>query len=242
MSTVRIGHVTRAELDKLRTLPLTTLTAAGTILTGVALGLALVVLGDRPPATVLDGTAPAIPFVQGGLVLLGILPVAQEYAGRQIHTTLAAVPQRRLLVAAKSGAGALVLVLVAALTVAATATAVLVIGRISEADLPVGDRPAVRLAGMVGHLVLVGLLSHAVALLVRHLVPALVGMLSLVLIAAPVLAAVTEHARWLPDRAAALLHADTDSVLSAGTGSLVALGWITLVGGVALARFVRADP
>lgn len=76
----------------------------------------------------------------------------------------------------------------------------------------------------------------------RHLIPVLVGVLSLVLIGSPLLAAVTAHARWLPDRAGSQLYAPTDPVLTAATGGLVLLVWTVAVGVGAWVRFVRADP
>ena len=96
--------------------------------------------------------------------------------------------------------------------------------------------------GATAYLVLVGLLAHAVALLVRHLVSALTGMLSLVLIVSPLLAGLTRHARWLPDRAAMQLYDPADALLTAATGTLVMLAWIALVGGTAAVLFVRRDP
>ncbi|MFC9692322.1 hypothetical protein ACFTSF_27495 [Kribbella sp. NPDC056951] len=204
-------NVIRAELAKLRTLPITTFTITGTIAVALLIAIALERSGE--PVDV-------VPYVQAGFVLLGIIPVAHEYAGRQFGTTLLAVPARGQLLIGKTVATLITL----ALTAIATALA--------QEDRPVGA---------AAYLTLIGLLAYAVALLVRHLVPALVGMLCLVLIVSPLLAAVTEHARWLPDRAAAELYRPTDSVLTATTGTLVAGAWITVLAAVAIRRFHRRD-
>ncbi|WP_454300979.1 ABC transporter permease [Salana multivorans] len=195
--------VVGAELDKLRTLPIVVLTVVGTIIGGIVLGAALAASAhqggwDVPPVEVV---VQSLPFVQVGMILLGVLPVAQEYAGSQVRTSLTAVPHRGRLLAAKSAATVLVAVVTAAVTVAVTfAAALLVVRSASGSESPA--RGLGVLAGAVGYLVLIAMLAYAIALQLRHLVPALVTGLALVVIASPVLAAQTELARWLPDRAA----------------------------------------
>ena len=69
----------------------------------------------------------------------------------------------------------------------------------------------------------------------------LVG-IALVLIASPLLAGVTEHARWLPDRAGGLLFQPVDDpVLTAGTGTLVLIAWIVMVSAIAATTFTARD-
>lgn len=226
MTAVRLLDVTAAELGKLRTLPIVAATAVGTVVIGAAIAAALASGPDTPssPVAVLLAT---LPFVQPGIAALGVLPVAHEYAGRQYRTTLTAVPDRMLLVVAKT----LAALVATALTAAATVGACLAVaGGISG-----GPRP---IAGAVAYLTLLGLLSHTVALLMRHLVPALVTMLGLVLIVSPLLRGHTEHARLLPDRAAAALYDASGAVLS---GLMVTFAWIATIGTVAAVRFVQRD-
>ncbi|GAA1678317.1 hypothetical protein GCM10009745_22370 [Kribbella yunnanensis] len=204
-------NVIRAELAKLRTLPITTFTITGTIAVALLIAIALERSGE--PVDV-------VPYVQAGFVLLGIIPVAHEHAGRQFSTTLLAVPARGQLLIGKTVATLITLVLTAIATALAQ----------SE-----------RSVGAAAYLTLIGLLAYTVALLIRHLVPAVVGMLCLVLIVSLLLAAVTEHARWLPDRAAAELYRPTDSVLTATTGTLVIGAWIAVLAAVAIRRFHRRD-
>ncbi|TDD62164.1 ABC transporter permease [Kribbella antibiotica] len=193
-------NVVLAELSKLRTLPLTGFTVAGILACTALLAAA-------------DQAVDIIMYVQAGFVLLGIIPVAHEHAGRQFGTTLIAVPARGRLLVAKSLATAVVM----ALTAAATAV-------LGGAERPVGA---------AAYLVFIGLFAYAVAVVVRQLIPALVGMLSLILIVSPVLA---DHGRWLPDRAAAELYQG-----SATIGALGALAWVALIGAVATVQFLRRD-
>ncbi len=206
---MRLGNVVLSELDKLRTLPITLLTVAGTLAVGATIAAA-----QRNADLPVD----VVPYAQAGFVLLGILPVGHEYAGRQSRTSLAAVPARGILITGKTAAAVVVL----------TLTAIIV------AAMQGGGRPA----GAAAYLTIIGLLAHAIALLVRHLVPALVLVLCLVLIVSPLLAGFTEHARWLPDRAAAELYQPTDAAL---TGPLIAAVWIAAIGAVAIRRFHRSD-
>ncbi|OZV74589.1 hypothetical protein CA850_30130 [Micromonospora echinospora] len=244
MNIVRIGNVTTAELDKLRTLPATTLTAIGAIATGIVIAAALAAsaVAQGAQASAVDITLQTVPFAQAGFVLLGILPATHEHAGRQLSTTLTSVPKRGLLVTGKTVAALLVVAVTAAVSIGASLAAATIAQHLTDVPSPADDGEPGLLAGAAAYLTLIGLLSHAVALLVRHLVPALVGTLSLVLIISPALAGVTEHARWLPDRAIAQLYDKTDTALTPVTGALVALAWIVLIGSVAIARFIRHEP
>ncbi|MFD7311725.1 hypothetical protein [Promicromonospora sp. NPDC059942] len=247
---MRLPNIIAAELDKLRTLPAVVLAAVATAVVGVALAAALAASaaatqGEAVSTTGVSTTdvmAQAVPFVQTGLILLGVLPVSHELAGRQLRTTLAAVPRRGLLLAGKTVATLVAAALTAAVTVGGLLGAATVVAHLTDAPVATGRIDLGPVLGAVAYLVLIGLLSHAIALLVRGLVPALVGTLSLVLIVSPLLASLSEHARWLPDRAAAQLYAPGDEVLTAATGALVMLAWIALVGTLATVLFVRRDP
>ncbi|MEE6281749.1 hypothetical protein [Georgenia sunbinii] len=243
MSPVRLRDIVAAELDKLRTLPLVAYSVIGTILTGGVIAAALAAAdGAGAPASALDITLRTVPFVHGGLVLLGVLPAGQEYDGRQLRMTLAAMPHRGRLATGKTVA-ALVAVMMAA---AATVAGCLAAARLTQVLLDVPRQPTAvdpwSLAGAVIYLAVIGVLAHAAAMLLRHVMPALTVVLGLLLIISPVLAGATEHARWLPDRAAAQLYQATDPALSPVGGVAVAVGWIVLVGVAAMLRAVRSDP
>ncbi|MFT4295037.1 MAG: hypothetical protein QM582_06450 [Micropruina sp.] len=238
MRTPGTADAVAAELIKLRTLPAAVLAAVGTVLAGAVLGAALaasaVARGVDVAAT--DAVLAGVPFVQAGMLVLGALPFAHEYAGSQIRSTLTAVPDRSRVLLAKTVAALLVVTPTAALTMVAAWTAAAI--TLHRFDPAAGLGPV---AGAAGYLVLIALLASGAALLVRGLMPALAGTLTLVLIVSPLLAAQSEHARWLPDRAAQRLYAAADGVLTPAGGTLVALGWILLIGGFAAARFVRRD-
>jgi ABC-2 type transport system permease protein len=241
---ISLMNITAAEVGKLRTLPVAVMTAIGTAVIGALIAAALTaqLVDQGLAASASSVTAQAVPFLQIGLILLGVLPMAHEYAGGQLRTTLTTVPRRGLLLAGKGIATLLGLALAASAAVGGVVATTELTRRLLDAppaEDPTGPWPV---AGAAAYLVLVGLLAHAVALLVRHLIPALVGMLSLVLIVSPLLAGLTRHARWLPDRAAMQLYGPADTVLTAATGTLVMLAWITLVGGTAAVLFVRRDP
>lgn len=231
-----------AELSKLRTLPMAMLAAVGTVLLGAAIAVALATSDPHAPSGAVGAVVAAVPFAQLGIILLGILPAAHEHAGAQFRTSLTAVPNRSLFLAAKSIAALLAITVTAVLTVGVGLLAAAVTQAAMGISVTGGDAKSWALSGAVLYLSLIGLLAHAVALLVRHLVPALVTMLALVLIASPLVAAATEHARWLPDRAGSLLYIpDADPVLTAGTGALVMLGWILVAGMAGAVRFTTRD-
>ncbi|MFT4224921.1 hypothetical protein [Micropruina sp.] len=241
MTAPGLGSAVAAELDKLRTLPAMLLAVLGTVLAGAALGSAFAAsaVAARVAFTATDATLATVPYLQAGMLVVGALPFTHEYAGSQIRSTLAAMPQRPRLLVAKTLSTLMAIGLTAVGTVAATWAAGAITSRahgVREGDVVLGS-----LAGAAGYLLLMGLLASGIALLVRHLVPTLVTLLSVVMIASPLLAAQSEHARWLPDRAAQQLYAATDAVLTPGTGSLIALTWVVAIGGVAALRFVRRD-
>ncbi len=236
-----LGSAVAAELDKLRTLPAMLLAVLGTVVAGAALGAAFAAssVAAQVAFTATDAALATVAYLQAGMLVVGALPFTHEYAGSQIRSTLAAMPRRPRLLVAKT----LATLIATGLTAVGTVAAAWAAGAITLRALGIREGDAVpgSLAGAAGYLVLMALLASGVALLVRHLTPTLVTMLSVVMIASPLLAAQSEHARWLPDRAAQQLYAATDAVLTPGTGSLVALTWVVAIGGIAALRFVRRD-
>lgn len=240
--TVTLGNLFLAELSKMRTLPMAVLAAVGTVLLGATVAVAMAASELEASSGAVEAVLASVPFAQLGIILLGILPVAHEYAGAQFRTSLTAVPNRMLFLAAKSVAALLLITATSVFAVGAGLLAAAVTRAAMGIPATGGDADLRALFGAVLYLSLIGLLAHAVALLVRHLVPALVTMLSVVLIASPMVGAATEHARWLPDRAGSLIYLpDADPVLSAGTGALVLLGWIHVTGIAAAMRITIRD-
>lgn len=205
MTTI-LARTAAAELIKLWGLPAVLATSLGTVVAGAILGAA--------------GT-PVVPLLQVGPILLGVLAVATEYAGRQIATTLTVTPNRLRLLAGKTVAYVFTATVISGAGLAVAWLARTVRGAGSERA--VAGWP---IAGATVYLVLIGLLALALATVLRSLIPPLVGMLVLVLVVSPLLAGYTEHARWLPDRAGRLLYLpDADPLLTPATATIVLLAW-----------------
>ena len=236
-------RIIRAEMIKLRSLPAVTYTMLGTVAVGAIMSVAFTALAreNSTPASVATLATQVTPYAQAGAILLGILSVSHEYAGRQIATTLAAAPRRALLIVAKTAATAVALSVTAIGTMTVAWSAVALASGGSDAVAPTEWLDLVRLLGAAAYLLLIGLLAHATALAVRNLIPALTVMLVLVFILPPMLSVLGDHVRWLPDRAGAQLYAPSDASLTAATGALVVIGWITTVGIAGGARFIRSD-
>jgi hypothetical protein len=216
------ARTTAAELVKLGGLPVVIAAALSTVVAFGAAG---------------RGGTQVVPFLQIGPILLGVLAVSTEYAGRQIATTLTTTPDRLRLLTGKTVA---YLIVATATSGAGLAAAWL----LRPAPVAGSDRLDVGwpMAGAAAYLVLIGLLALGLAVVLRSLIPPLAGMLTLVLIVSPLLAGHTEHARWLPDRAGRLLYQpQADPLLTPVTGTVVLLTWIGLAAVAALWTFRLRD-
>lgn len=229
-----------AELIKLRTLPVIAATVFAMIGTAVVLSAAIAASSTVPIGAV-DVTLATVPFIQIGVILLGVLAVATEYQGGQIRTSLTGTPRRLIALGGKGLAFLVTTVVTSGVAVAGswlTATIMLSANGLAITD----DTSLWPTAGAAVYLVLIGSLTFAVTVLLRSLLPPLLTMLSLVLIVTPIVSGLTEHARWLPDKAGSLLYlTDTDTVLDTGTGALILLAWITAAGIAAGITFSRRD-
>ncbi|WP_017586791.1 ABC transporter permease [Nocardiopsis ganjiahuensis] len=234
---VGFARTLASELVKLATLPAALATALGTA--AVSAGLAALTAGaDHAPADAAPTVLLLVVFLQVGTVLLGVLTTAGEYTGGQIRTTLTATPKRGRLLAAKTAACFLASALTGAVAVAAGLAGA---WAVTDGAL-VGNVSPWRPAGAAAYLALLGLLAHLVTVVARSLLPPLVSVLGLVLIVSPLLGGLTEHARWLPDRAGQLLYLPgADTVFTPWTGLLVLCGWLLVTGAAAALVFVRRD-
>jgi ABC-2 type transport system permease protein len=98
----RFGHVARMEWIKLRSLRSTRATLVLTVLAAVGISVAT---GLDTKSAAEDLTSNALGGVSVGLLLIGVLGVlvtTSEYTSGMIKTTLAAVPNRPLVLAAKA--------------------------------------------------------------------------------------------------------------------------------------------
>jgi ABC-2 type transport system permease protein len=150
----------RAEWTKLRTVPGTVWLVLGLVALTAGLSVAtMAATGERvtdPVKTSLIG----VTLGQAVVAILAVLVVGGEYSTAMMHTTLAAMPRRPLVLAAKAAVVTAVVLVAAALAVAACVLA----GRLMLTT----HGPILRAAaGSVLYLALIGLLSIGTAVAVR---------------------------------------------------------------------------
>jgi ABC-2 type transport system permease protein len=196
-----------AEWTKQRTLAVTgwllvtvaVLTGAISAATAAAAHCPAAGCGQDPARVSLAGVA----FGQAAVAILAVLTISGEYTTGMIRTTLAAMPRRTTVLAAKA-------VILAGLTLVAGAVGVLgsvLAGRLllpghgftsahGIAPLSLADGPVLRAAaGSVLYLVLIGLLSLGVATAVRE--PAVaIGLVLALLFLFPIIAHVAISQEW----------------------------------------------
>ena len=203
-----IRDAVRAEWVKLRTVPSHAWLLAGAIALTVAVSAAALTATRCPagvtcPVDTTKLTLTGIQFGQAVVAVLAILPVCNEYSSGMIRVTLAAMPRRSTVLAAKAG-------LVCGLALVAGTIAVLgsvLTGRLilpghgftSARGFPalsLADGPTLRaIAGSALYLGLVALLSTGVAAIVRDTAPS-AGVVLGALYLFPVIAAFVGNPRW----------------------------------------------
>ena len=195
----------------------------------------------------------AVPLGTVGAVIIGVIAMGSEYTsnsadvggGRQLSATLAAVPQRITLLAAKAVTVTLVVRASAALTLLGTVgIASLIIGSQATSDVT-GDVVLLRSLGTALYWVLTALIALAITMLTRSgAVPLTILLVNSSLVPVSLLLTdLTPLAHWLPDMAGrGLLGIDTvDGGLAAVPGAFVMAGWTVLLLAVAAFVFSRRD-
>jgi ABC-2 type transport system permease protein len=173
----RFWHVARMEWIKFRTLRSTWWTLAISVAGAVAIGVAV---GHGTKNASGDLTNNALAGMVPGLLLagvLGVLMMTSEYSSGTIRATLAAIPGRPLLLAAKAA-------VFGAVTLAAGEVAAFVSFFASAATLPPGiAAPALGQPGVLRAVLLsgtsfclIGLLGLGLGVIIRHS-PAAIGVL-----------------------------------------------------------------
>jgi ABC-2 type transport system permease protein len=177
--------VVRAEWTKLRTSPGTVWLLLGIVTATVAvsaLGAKTCSAGDCAKASLIG-----VQLGQAVVAILAVLVIGGEYGTGMVRVTLAAMPHRNVVLAAKA---ALVACLVAVAAVVAVVASVLI------GQLSVGDGPVARAAaGSVLYLVLVALLSFGVGTAVRSSAAAIGTVLGLLYLF-PIVAAAVSDEDW----------------------------------------------
>lgn len=261
---MRFWNVLAAELQKATTLPAVWVGAAVAVLGSVALTLlnstgvrdALVSgrLEEAGYTSAFDTAFAAMPIGTVGAVVIGVVAMSSEFTanspdaggGRQIGTTLVAVPRRVTAVVAKAVAVVLLVLSTAVVAIPSSlAVAELVIGDAATTTVPL-DEAVQRCLGATLYWTLTALLALAVTVFSRSgVVPLLVLVVNGSLVSVSfLLTRLTPLAHWLPDMAGRRLFGDVDAVdggLAAGPGALVMSGWAVLLLVVAGRVFSRRD-
>ncbi|WP_329238039.1 hypothetical protein OG417_35125 [Actinoallomurus sp. NBC_01490] len=196
----RFAAASRMEWIKLRTLRSTWWTLAVTVAGATGIGVAV---GANSKDASADLTNNVLAGVAPGLLLvgvLGVLTMTGEYSSGMIRATLAAVPDRPLLLAAKATVFGLVTLVLGEVT----AFVAFLAGRAALHGRPVapglgqpGVLRAVVLSG-VG-IALMGLFGLGLGAIVRHSAAALATYVGVVFVAGQLLLAVAPAAvRWVP--------------------------------------------
>ncbi|MFC4009334.1 ABC transporter permease [Nonomuraea purpurea] len=226
-----LRNTVAAELIKLGTLPGALAAVCATVL--LPAGLAAVLAAGPPSA--MASALRSVDYAQAGLLVLGVLAVASEYAGSQIRTTLAAVPGRMPLMAGKL----IAYLVVASFTALLAVTGALLAARLAD-DAPPPDVDVAGLLRAAAYLVMIGLLGVAAATLTREVIGALGGLLVLVLVLPPVLRHVTTLADYLPGAAGARMYQQGPG-LTPLEGGLVLGAWLAVALACAAGTFARRD-
>jgi ABC-type transport system involved in multi-copper enzyme maturation permease subunit len=246
--------VVRAELRKLLGLP----TAwAGLVLGTLLAPVTALLNASSTRRAIADGTYGdtsdlGLMYLGIGLIgpmILGVVVMSSEYTStgedapgaRQLTATLAAVPDRRRLLTAKT----LALVLVVTVQAVVTAAAALTLTQMLHAEhfqVP----SAARIAAAILYWVLTALLAYAITLIARNgIVPlTLLIINSTVVSVSYLLTKVTDLAAYLPDIVGAhmfIRSADYPVDISPAAAGLVMTGWIVAFLAVGAVLFHRRD-
>jgi ABC-type transport system involved in multi-copper enzyme maturation permease subunit len=170
-------------------------------------------------------------FGQIMIVIFGVLVVSTEYTTGMIRSSLAAVPQRGVLLAAKIGVGGLLALAVSAVTVFVTFfTAQSMIG--SAHNVSISDPGVTRaVLGAVAYMTLICVFSMGVAAMLRSSVLSLGILIPLFFIVSPILASIPKVktvGRYLPDQAGTRVmeaNPPPDAPVSPLTGLIILLLW-----------------
>ncbi|MFE1316984.1 ABC transporter permease [Kitasatospora phosalacinea] len=205
--------VAQSEWTKIRSVRSTVWSLASVFLITVALGLAISLVARNNVSDFTEDGRPfdatAVSFIGVGfgrlaIVVFGVLAVGNEYSSGMIRVSLAAVPQRGTLLAAKTA-------VLGALALAASLVTVFVAFFIGQAALggglstTLGSENVLRAVfGTALYLTLLCLLSAGVTVMVRHQILALAILVPFILLVSPILSivpVVKNVVRYFPDQA-----------------------------------------
>jgi ABC-2 type transport system permease protein len=201
-----VRQALHAEWTKLRTLSGAIWLLLGTVALTVAVSALAAAVSSPQAGSTHDLTKLSLTGIQLGqalVALLAVLTISNEYSSRMIRTTLAAIPRRPTVLAAKA--------LIVGISVLAVGTisvvACVLVGRLilpgkgftsahGYASLSLLEGPTIRAAGgSAVYLALIALLSLGVATALRDAATAIGGVLGLLYLF-PIAAAITTDPHW----------------------------------------------
>ncbi|MFB9275585.1 ABC transporter permease [Cohnella cellulosilytica] len=248
-----------AELSKLFSLPsvwialVTGLLVPSAITALNAVALQNAIAQGSETAAGIDFGYQELAFGVIGAIIIGVVAISSEYftesgesgGGRQITTSLTAIPSRLRFLLAKAAAVVMVsALLAAAAAAAATAAARIVLGE--HAPVP-GSEDVPRLIGIVCYWALTALLAFGITVLTRHgVVPLSVLIVNTSVVTVTyLLTRITPLAYYLPDMAGIRMFirelADSTVEISPLVGGLVMSVWVAALFAVAAIVFCRRD-
>jgi ABC-2 type transport system permease protein len=185
--TARRGGAVLAEWTKLRTVPGTVWLVIGLVALTVGVSMATMAATGCCVAEPAKASLTGVTLGQAVVAILAVLVVGGEYSTRMMHTTLAAMPRRTTVLAAKAAVVTGIVLVAATVAVAACVLA----GRLMLDTHGPMLRPA---AGSVLYLALIGLLSIGTAVAVRDSATAIGVVLGLLYVVPIITQAVTDPA------------------------------------------------
>ncbi|MCT9929918.1 ABC transporter permease [Planotetraspora sp. A-T 1434] len=248
-----------AEASKLASLPSVWIAlAAGVLVPSVIAGitasatLGAITRGAKTLAGV-DTGYQELAFGVVGVIILGVVGISSEYftesaesgGGRQVTTSLTAVPSRLRFLLAKISTIAITSALLAITAAATTMGVVQVV--LGERAPALGADDVPRLVGVVCYWVYTALLAFGITVLTRHGVIPLAVLIAntSVVTVTYLLTKITPLANYLPDMAGVRMFirklADNTVEISPLTGGLVMTAWVTVLLVIAAIAFTRRD-
>ncbi|MGW2183022.1 hypothetical protein ACWCXX_34175 [Streptomyces sp. NPDC001732] len=253
-----LARALAAELRKLLTLP-GVWAGIGVTVLGTAVITALNAFSERaafeagePAPSVFKTAYAAMPLGTVGAVVIGVLAIGAEYTanspdaggGRQIGTTLTAVPRRLALVAAKAVAVVLLTAATAAVAVPLSITVAQLLGGAATIETVPSEDAVAWWLGAVLYWTLMALIAFGATVLTRNVIVPLVVLTanSTLVSFSLLLTKLTPLAYGLPDMAGRKLFGGVDMVdggLDAGPGGVVMAAWaaaLVTAGGIVFTR------
>lgn len=225
----------RAELSKLATLPFVWLAFAAGLLVPTVIAVITSLTSEPGRDTGFSELAVGVL----GAIILGITAIGSEYTtegeesagGRQITTTLTAVPGRLRVLLAKAAAVVLATILLALLAIGAVFA---VLHLLLGADAPAVDVDgATRMAGAVAYWVLMALLGFGLTVLTRNgIIPMAILVANSSAVTVTYLLAVNiAAANYLPDVAGMRMFTTVDTGVDVAplAGGLIMAAWVAVI-------------